>query len=839
MGEMMSDDMTLVGRYARSHSEEAFAALVSRHLNLVYSVALRRAGDAHLAEDITQAVFIILSRKAGSLSAKTVVPGWLCRTARHVSENALTVQRRRAQREQEAAMQSFSHEPEPDAWQHLAPLLDSALAELREKDQDAVVLRFFEGRSLSEVGQALGVSEMAAGKRVNRALEKLRRFFTKRGVALSAATLGGAMATHAVEAAPVDAASTVTATILSQGAAASASTLALVKVSLSALAWMRWRILLGFSAVILVSGGALGLLLLNRPPASPPGAAVPATGKVVLEEPIPSAPREPFTRTIRFTMDMPLGGVAVQPDGKILAGTTLGGFFVDEQSGTLGYYTRGALRFETNGALDRSFYCTVDRSGSSSAMVAHIALHKGGRIFLTGLFNTVDDRPRPGQAVLLADGSVDESYEPWRGRTNTTPLYQTSVPAGALPGALLEDGSVAVMSGAIEGPRAPYPGTVYRLDASGRLIAPAQATLAGGEFSRPSGLVTTLGPVGFWARKAIDWTRVTPANRRPPFQAGKPASDLPGGAPVSDLPFERWTEPPSSADAAVVLRGLFEEVPLELCRYAVRLPDGGVILAVRDEVVNGSMKARGRFMRFDKDWHPDFSFTNRYEADLRSYMTLKRQQDGKFLVGGLVGTINGEAFTGLVRLEQDGAIDRSFRCETATATDGRAMDIALQSDGRIVIGGFFSQVNGVNCPHLARLNPDGSLDRTFQPPFMPLKELSRKRMRVQHLTQPASAPAAAPGASATPSAESAPETVLITSLRIEAGTAVLEISGMADQLYILQARNDLNTAQWSNLSTNRTDAKGTGMFRDEEAKNHGMRSYRIARPWGSKLRVER
>jgi hypothetical protein len=242
------------------------------------------------------------------------------------------------------------------------------------------------------------------------------------------------------------------------------------------------------------------------------------------------------------------------------------------------------------------------------------------------------------------------------------------------------------------------------------------------------------------------------------------------------------------------------------------------------------MNARGRFMRFDKDWHPDFSFTNCYEADLRSDMTLKRQQNGKILVGGLVGTINGEAFAGLVRLEQDGAIDRGFRCETANSIYGRVMDIALQSDGRIVIGGFFSQVNGVNCPHLARLNPDGSLDRTFQPPFLPQIELSRKRMRVQHLTQPASAPAAASGASATPSAESVPETVLITSLRIDAGTAVLEISGRADQLYILQARNDLNTAQWSNLTTNRTSANGAGMFRDVEAKHYGMRIYRIARP---------
>ena len=102
----MNDDLTLLREYARSNSEEAFAALVSRHINLVYSVALRQVRDPHLAEEITQAVFIILARKAGSLGPKTILSGWLCRTARYASANALTIQRRRQHREQEAYMQS-------------------------------------------------------------------------------------------------------------------------------------------------------------------------------------------------------------------------------------------------------------------------------------------------------------------------------------------------------------------------------------------------------------------------------------------------------------------------------------------------------------------------------------------------------------------------------------------------------------------------------------------------------------------------------------------------------------------------------------------------------------
>ncbi len=186
----MSDDLTLLREYARYNSEDAFAALVSRHVNLVYSVALRQVRDPSLAEEITQAVFIILARKAGSLGDKTILPGWLCRTARYVAANALKIQYRRQQREHEA--QSTMNEPTSDeAWKQIAPLLDAALEKLGKKDHDALVLRYFENKNFADVGAALGASEDAAKMRVGRALEKLRKFFTKHGANSTTAVIAG------------------------------------------------------------------------------------------------------------------------------------------------------------------------------------------------------------------------------------------------------------------------------------------------------------------------------------------------------------------------------------------------------------------------------------------------------------------------------------------------------------------------------------------------------------------------------------------------------------------------------------------------------------------------
>jgi RNA polymerase sigma factor (sigma-70 family) len=253
---MMTDDMDLVREYAGHRSEDAFATLVSRHVNLVYSVAVRQLRDTHLAEEATQAAFIILARKAGSLGPKTILPAWLCRAARFAAADVLRTQRRRQCREQEIHMQSLLNQPEsePSPWLDIAPLLDTAMAGLGEKDHSAVVLRFFEGKDLKHVGAALGISENAAKTRVSRAVEKLRHFFARRGITLSAAVIAGAVSANSVRAAPMGLAKSITAGVVN-GTAGTTSTFTFIKTTLHIMTWTKLKTAIVVGAIATVAAG--------------------------------------------------------------------------------------------------------------------------------------------------------------------------------------------------------------------------------------------------------------------------------------------------------------------------------------------------------------------------------------------------------------------------------------------------------------------------------------------------------------------------------------------------------------------------------------------------------
>ena len=256
-------DRELLRQYVLGNSQEAFAALVSRYVNMVYSVALRKTSSPQAAEEITQAVFIILAKKARSLREKTALSGWLYHTARLTAANLLRTEIRRARREQEAYMQSLANENEPEVWPQIRPLLDDAMARLGAKDRDAIVLRFFEGRSFQEIALAAGATENAAKKRVQYALEKLRRYFAKHGVVSTASTLGGTIATNSVGVAPEVLVNTAVAAALSKGAAASISTLALVKATLKSLLWAKVKSAAGLGAGLLAVGVAVTVAVVN------------------------------------------------------------------------------------------------------------------------------------------------------------------------------------------------------------------------------------------------------------------------------------------------------------------------------------------------------------------------------------------------------------------------------------------------------------------------------------------------------------------------------------------------------------------------------------------------
>jgi len=257
-----TDDMELLQDYARCGSESAFAGLVQRHIALVYSAALRHVGIAAHAEEITQAVFIILARKAGSLRADTILESWLYETTRLTALSFLRGERRRQFREQEAYMQSTLHESGDNLlWDQLAPLLDEAISRLGKKDRDAVILRFFKEKSVREVAVALQINETAAQRRTLRALEKLRKFFTKRGVSSTTAIIAGLISANSVQAAPVALAKSVTAVAIAKGAAASASTLTLIKGALKIMAWTKTKTTVAVVAGALLAAGTTTMMV--------------------------------------------------------------------------------------------------------------------------------------------------------------------------------------------------------------------------------------------------------------------------------------------------------------------------------------------------------------------------------------------------------------------------------------------------------------------------------------------------------------------------------------------------------------------------------------------------
>jgi len=203
---MSDSDLELLARYIRQ-DEDAFAELVRRHLGLVYSAALRQVGSPQLAEEVSQSVFTDLARNAARLKSNTVLSAWLYQVTRRTAIDAVRREASRQLREQIATEMNAMNAAAD--WTHIEPLLDEAMHALDDTDRAAVLLRYFENKSLREVGDALGASENAAQKRLTRAIERLRAFFAKRGIRVGASGLVVVISTNAIQAAPVGLAITI------------------------------------------------------------------------------------------------------------------------------------------------------------------------------------------------------------------------------------------------------------------------------------------------------------------------------------------------------------------------------------------------------------------------------------------------------------------------------------------------------------------------------------------------------------------------------------------------------------------------------------------------------
>ncbi len=220
-------DLELMQRYVRRgvDAESAFAQLVERHLNLVYSVALRQVRSSHLAQDVAQSVFIDLSRQAPRMNPNTPLVAWLHLVSRRTAVDTVRREIRRQAREQAAVESSLKSGVPSVDWSSIEPLLDEAVESLPPSDRTAILLRYFENKSLRDLGVVLGTSDDAAQKRVTRALDRLRDFFVRRGVPVSVAGLASDLSAYGLQTAPVGLSGSISAAVGLAGAAATGSVL--------------------------------------------------------------------------------------------------------------------------------------------------------------------------------------------------------------------------------------------------------------------------------------------------------------------------------------------------------------------------------------------------------------------------------------------------------------------------------------------------------------------------------------------------------------------------------------------------------------------------------------
>jgi hypothetical protein len=517
---------------------------------------------------------------------------------------------------------------------------------------------------------------------------------------------------------------------------------------------------------------------------------------------------------------LPVAAIVVEPDSKILV-RDKGGLcmrFVNQRTGVFGAIPGGIFRFESDGSVDHGFRCELkeeqgfymwDRGLAVQADGKPVGLDKAGHV-----------------SRLTADGKLDPTFAQQAAGTEAPPVWADKGvlrpfglgPAGEI---LVRDDwtnwNAVAASGwdCLSGP-----GPVVRwFGSTGQFLRATSWTE-----QRPS-LAAHLDEIGIYVCRA-----------HPSF-----IGITPHPTEVSYRPLEAPLEG-QLADPAVsaLLHKITDELPLSLWRYAARLPDGGVVLAVDER--NG--QGRGRLVRFDREWRWDRGFIARFQSGfLAISLQLAPDQRGGLFVTGPLATLNGREFGGLARLRPDGTMDPAFQVHLDAYAPPQVpallhvpFAIAVQPDGRVLVGGDFFAINGIRCTSLARLNPDGSVDRDFSDRFAferfeeAKQRLSVSRPELAARPTPAVASttgsvAVAPGALRESPGRS--QTICVRQLEAIEGAAVIDYDGAPNGTYILQAANSINATAWSNIATNQADAAGRGQFKDASAATAPARFYRV------------